>query len=72
MDVGKIVSSSLKYPFRNIKKLPILFILFISAAIIPIGMLFDNRYITIFGVIAFFLFILIAPGYLFSDDYNVS
>ncbi len=66
MDVGKIVSSSLKYPFRNIKKLPILFILFISAAIIPIGMLFDNRYITIFGVIAFFLFILIAPGYLFS------
>lgn len=66
MDVGKIVSNSVKYPFRNIKKLPILFILFILAAIIPIGMAFDNRYVTIFGVIAFFVFILIAPGYLFS------
>ena len=66
MNVGKIVSNSVKYPFRNIKKLPILFALFIFAAIIPIGMIFDNRYVTIFGVIAFFLFLLIAPGYLFS------
>ncbi len=66
MDVGKIIANSLKYPFRNIKKLPILFILFILAAIIPIGMIFDNRYVTLFGVIAFFIFILIVPGYLFS------
>ena len=66
MDVGKIVSNSLKYPFRNIKKLPILFILFILAALIPIGMVFDNRYVTIFGVFAFFIFILIVPGYLLS------
>lgn len=66
MDVGKIVSNSVKYPFRNIKKLPILFILFILAAIVPIGMISDNRYVTAFGVIAFFIFILITPGYLFS------
>ena len=66
MEVGKIISNSLKYPFRNIKKLPILFLLFILAAIIPLGILFDNRYVTIFGVISFFLFILIVPGYLFS------
>lgn len=66
MDVGKIVSNSLRYPFRNIKKLPILFILFILAALIPIGMVFDNRYVTIFGVFAFFIFILIVPGYLLS------
>lgn len=66
MDVGKIVSNSFKYPFRNIKKLPILFVLFILAAIIPIGMIMDNRYVTIFGVISFFVFILIVPGYLFS------
>mgnify|MGYP006992100744 CR=1 FL=1 len=59
MEVGKIISNSLKYPFRNIKKLPILFVLFILAAIIPLGILFDNRYVTIFGVISFFLFILI-------------
>lgn len=66
MNVGKIVSNSVKYPFRNIKKLPILFILFILAAIIPIGMIFDNRYLTIFGGVAFLIFLLIAPGYLFS------
>jgi len=66
MDVGKIVSNSVKYPFRNIKKLPILFILFILAAIVPIGMISDIRYVTTFGVIAFFIFILITPGYLFS------
>lgn len=66
MDVGKIISNSFKYPFRNIKKLPILFILFILVAIIPIGIIFDNRYVTVFGVIAFFAFILIVPGYLFS------
>ncbi|MBQ6098481.1 MAG: DUF4013 domain-containing protein [Methanobrevibacter sp.] len=66
MDVGTIVSNSLKYPFRNIKKLPILFILFILLAIIPIGMISDNKYLTIFGLVAFFVFILIVPGYLFS------
>ncbi len=66
MDVGKIISNSFKYPFRNIKKLPILFVLFILAAIVPIGMILDNRYVTIFGVISFFIFILIVPGYLFS------
>ncbi|WP_407422563.1 DUF4013 domain-containing protein [Methanobrevibacter sp.] len=66
MDVGKIVSNSFKYPFRNIKKLPILFILFVLAAFIPIGMLFDNRYVVIFGAFSFFVFILVVPGYLLS------
>lgn len=66
MEVGKIVSNSLKYPFRNLKKLPILFILFVLMAIIPIGVAFDNRYVEILGVIAFFIFILIVPGYLLS------
>ena len=66
MDVGKIISNSFKYPFRNLKKLPILFVLFILLAIIPIGMFYDNKYVVAFGVFAFFLFILIVPGYLFS------
>lgn len=66
MDVGKIISNSLKYPFRNIKKLPILMVLFILVAIVPIGLILDNRYVVICGVIAFFLFILITPGYLLS------
>lgn len=66
VNVGSIVSNSLKYPFRNIKKLPILFVLFVMVAIMPIGMLYDNKYVIILGVIAFFLFILLVPGYLFS------
>lgn len=66
MNISKIVTNSFKYPFRNIKKLPILCILFVLVAIIPIGMVFDNRYISIIGFIAFFAFILIVPGYLMS------
>ena len=63
MELSKIISNSLKYPFRNIAKLPIIFILFLLIAIIPIGRLLDNNYIVLVGVIAFFIFILIVPGY---------
>ena len=62
MDLSKIVFNSIKYPFRNIAKLPIIFVLFILIAIIPIGKLLDNNYLVFIGVIAFFLFILIVPG----------
>lgn len=63
MELSRIISSSLKYPFRNIAKLPIIFILFLLIAIIPIGRLLDNNYIVLVGVIAFFIFLLIVPGY---------
>ena len=66
MDVGRIISNSFKYPFKNIAKLPILFLLFIIVAITPIGMLMDNNYVVLLGVIGFFAFILIVPGYLLS------
>lgn len=66
MNIGKIISNSLKYPFRNLKKLPILFILFILFSFIPIGMIYDNKYVLTIGAIAFFAFILIVPGYLLS------
>ena len=66
MDLKKLVSNSFKYPFRNLKKLPIICILFILIAIIPIGMISDNNYAVAIGVIAFFLFILIVPGYFLS------
>ena len=66
MDLKKIVSNSFKYPFRNIKKLPIIFLFFILIAIIPIGMISNNDYIVSIGVIAFFLFILLVPGYFLS------
>lgn len=66
MDISKLVRNSFKYPFRNIAKLPIIFILFFLIAIIPIGMISDNNYIVGIGVIAFFLFVLIVPGYFLS------
>ena len=66
MDVGKIISNSFRYPFRNIAKLPILCVMFIMIAIVPIGMVMDNDYVVFIGVIAFFAFILIVPGYLLS------
>lgn len=66
MNIGKIISNSLKYPFRNLKKLPILFILFILFSFIPIGVIYDNKYVLTIGAIAFFAFILIVPGYLLS------
>ena len=66
MNISKLISNSFKYPFRNIKKLPILFILFILVALVPIGIVSDNRYVLILGIIGFFLFILIVPGYLLS------
>lgn len=63
MELSKIIVNSLKYPLRNIAKLPIIFTLFILISIIPIGKLLDNNYIIAVGVIAFFIFILIVPGY---------
>lgn len=66
MDLSKLISNSFKYPFRNIKRLPIICILFILIAIIPIGMISDNNYVVAIGVIAFFLFILLVPGYFLS------
>lgn len=63
MDFSKIIFNSIKYPFKNIAKLPIIFTLFILIAIIPIGKLLDNNYLVLIGVIAFFAFILIVPGY---------
>ena len=66
MNVAKIISNSFKYPFRNIKKLPILFFLFFLFALVPIGLIYDNKYALILGMIAFFAFILIVPWYLLS------
>ena len=63
MEISKIIFNSVKYPFKNLAKLPIICILFILIAIIPIGKLLDNNYVVLIGVIAFFIFILIVPGY---------
>ena len=66
MDLSIIVKNSFKYPFRNIKKLPIIFLFFILIAIIPIGIISNNDQVVFIGVIGFFLFILLVPGYFLS------
>ena len=66
MDLSILVKNSFKYPFRNIKKLPIIFLFFVLIAIIPIGIISNNDQVVFIGVIAFFLFILLVPGYFLS------
>lgn len=66
MDAKAIISNSIKYPLRNLKRLPLLFILFILITIVPIGMLFDNKPLIFLGAFGFFVFILIVPGYMLS------
>ena len=66
MDLSVLVKNSFKYPFRNIKKLPIIFLFFVLIAIIPIGIISNNDQVVFIGVIAFFLFILLVPGYFLS------
>lgn len=64
MNLSNLILNSIKYPFRNLFKLPLICILFILIAVIPIGWLLNNNYVLFIGVIAFFTFILIVPGYL--------
>ena len=66
MNIGKIITSSFKYSFRNIQKLAILFILSLLFALVPIGLIYDNNYALVLGMIAFLAFILIVPGFLLS------
>lgn len=63
MDLAGIIINSVKYPIKNIAKLPIICILFVLIALVPIGRLLDNNYILLIGVIGFFAFLLIVPGY---------
>ena len=63
MDLSAIVINSVKYPFRNISRLIVISVLFVLIAIIPIGKLIGNDFVVLIGVIAFFIFIMIVPGY---------
>lgn len=66
MNVSSIIKNSIKYPLKNLVRLPILFILFILITIIPIGRILNNNYLVLLGGVSFFIFILIVPGYFLS------
>lgn len=59
-----IVSNSFKYPFKDLKHLAFVFLLFVLLAILPIGIMVGNDITVMIGLVAIFVFILIAPGYM--------
>lgn len=66
MNLSQIISGSFKYPFNDFKNLILVCILFILPAIFPLGILMNQYVVKIIGLITFFIFILILPGYLVS------
>lgn len=66
MDMDKIILNSFKCPFRNLKELAILCILFILLLVLPIGFIIGQEIVQILGVVAIIIFALLLPGYLLS------
>lgn len=66
MKFEDIFSNSFKFPFRDFKRLGIIFILFFILLILPAGIYFKNEIVIYAGIIADILFLLIFPGYLVS------
>ena len=66
MNISQIISNSFKYPFKNLKRLVVLCILFVLPIIFPIGLYYDSDVVVIVGIIVIFALILIIPGYTVS------
>lgn len=66
MDIGKIISNSFKCPFKNLKQLAVLCILFVLPFVLPVGFMVDQQIVKILGIIAIIVFALFLPGYLLS------
>ncbi|WP_458404698.1 DUF4013 domain-containing protein [Methanobrevibacter sp.] len=62
MQLGAIISNSFKYPFKDLKHLICIFILYALILVFPLGHVFNNDYIEILGLATFAVFILIFPG----------
>lgn len=64
MDFGNIISNSFRYPFKDLKHLGFVFLLFLLTVILPIGVIINNEITRVIGVIALLVFVLVAPGYM--------
>lgn len=62
MQLSAIISNSFKYPFKDLKHLICIFILYALILVFPLGHVFNNDYIEILGLATFAVFILIFPG----------
>lgn len=64
MDFGAIISNSFKYPFKDLKNLGFVCILYLLLLILPAGIfIFKNSITVIIGAVCLLVFILIIPGY---------
>ena len=64
VNFGGIISNSFKYPFKDLKKLGFICLLFVLLLILPVGILiFKNSVSIVIGVACLLIFILITPGY---------
>lgn len=63
MEVTNIISNSFKYPFKDLKNLGFVCLLFVLLLIFPAGILIKNSITMLIGAVCLLLFILITPGY---------
>ncbi|WP_407377651.1 DUF4013 domain-containing protein [Methanobrevibacter sp.] len=66
MKFEDIISKSFKFPFRDYKRLALIFVLFLLLLILPVGAYFKNEPVFYAGIAAFIAFLLIIPGYFVS------
>ena len=62
MDIGAIFSDSFKYPFKDLKHLICVLILFVLLLVSPAGLYFHNRIVFDIGLVTSAVFLLIMPG----------
>ncbi len=63
MNFGNIILNSFKFPFKDLKHLGFVYILFLILLILPAGVYIGNSIAMLIGVVGSLIFILIAPGY---------
>ena len=63
MNFGNIILNSFKFPFKDLKHLGFVYLLFLILLILPAGVYIGNSIAMLIGVVGSLIFILIAPGY---------
>lgn len=63
MNFGNIILNSFKFPFKDLKHLGFVYLLFVLLLILPGGIFIGNSIAMMIGVVCSLIFILIAPGY---------
>ena len=59
----KIISNSFKYPFKDLKNLGFVCLLFVLLLVLPVGIFINNSITMGIGAVCLLIFFLITPGY---------